>query len=131
YAHNFRNLCEKMKECGCEDDCKQMLEDLPPEKFFHLLDENGIPDGCLRHSVECHNRVNKRLGKTVYPYEVIKPLYRNNKPPAPCTKGKDHPHLTREYSQGKEHRIVSNGNESSKPTRQVAPRRPFEMVHLE
>jgi len=86
YAINFRNLCQKLNSCGCEDHCTMMLEQLPPENYFHILDEDGIPDGCLRHSVECHNLVNKRLNKSQHSYEAVKKLYRSKEVPKPCTK---------------------------------------------
>lgn len=122
YSHNFRNLCSKMSACGCEDHCNQMLNDLPPENYFHLLDEDGIPDGCLRHSVECHNRVNARLGKTVHPYETVKALYRNKEPPAPCTKGKEHPTPSKSTPSVK-------SSLSSSALQKITPRRrAFEMV---
>lgn len=62
YAYNFRNVCNRMG-CTCETHCVEMLEQNPPEKYFHIMDENGVPIGCLYHSIDCHNIVNRRLGK--------------------------------------------------------------------
>lgn len=86
YAINFRNLCLKLSSCGCENHCKEMLEQLPPENYFYILDEDGIPDGCLRHSVQCHNLVNKRLNKPQHSYDSVKQLYRSKEVPKPCLK---------------------------------------------
>lgn len=84
YAYNFRNLCDKMG-CSCENHCQKMLNDeFPPEKYFHIVDDNGIPIGCLYHSIDCHNAVNKRLGKPIYNRSEIVALYRP-KEFTPCT----------------------------------------------
>lgn len=84
YAYNFRNLCDKMG-CSCENHCSQMLNgDFPPEKYFHIVDEEGVPVGCLYHSIDCHNAVNQRLGKPTYQRSQIVPLYRP-KEFTPCT----------------------------------------------
>lgn len=87
YADNFRDLCSRMDGCGCGGHCSEMLERLKPEDYFHFVDENGVPDGCLRHSVDCHNEVNRRLGKPEYAYDIVKPIWRSNEPPPPCTRG--------------------------------------------
>ena len=79
YSVNFHNLCDKMNSCGCEDHCKTMLEQLRPEKYFHFIDNEGIPDGCLRHSVDCHNSVNKRLDKKQHSYESVKTALQTQK----------------------------------------------------
>jgi hypothetical protein len=86
YAFFFRELCKRMEGCDCGGHCTEMLERRKPENYFHLKDENGIPDGCLRHVWECHNEVNARLGKPQYPYELVKPLWRSEEPPKPCTR---------------------------------------------
>lgn len=88
YADNFRALCGRMDGCGCGGHCSEMLERRRPEDYFHYRDKNGVPDGCLRHSVDCHNDVNQRLGKPIYPYESVRPIWRPDGPPPPCTKGK-------------------------------------------
>lgn len=75
YAAFFRNVCDKMG-CGCENHCLTMLKQNPPEDYFGLKDDNGVPYGCLYHSVLCHNLVNERLGKPQYSYDQIAPLYR-------------------------------------------------------
>jgi hypothetical protein len=76
YAHNFRNLCVQMTGCSCQNHCTQMLEDYPPEKYFGMKDEYGIENGCLYHSILCHNLVNERLDKKTYTYEEASVLYR-------------------------------------------------------
>jgi hypothetical protein len=88
YSINFHNLCEKMNSCGCDDHCKTTLELLPPENYFHWIDDDGIPEGCLKHSHEFHNSVNKRLGKDEPKYKDVKLLYRPKKddPQTPCKK---------------------------------------------
>lgn len=86
YSENFRDLCGRMDGCGCGGHCSEMLERLKPEDYFRFIDNNGIPDGCLRHSVDCHNEVNRRLGKPEYAYEIVKPIWRSNEQ-QPCTRG--------------------------------------------
>jgi hypothetical protein len=76
YAHNFRNLCVQMTGCSCQNHCTQMLEDYPPEKYFDMKDEYGIENGCLYHSILCHNLVNERLGKKTYTYQEASIIYR-------------------------------------------------------
>ncbi len=83
YAANFRNICDKMG-CSCENHCNEMLKQHRPEDYFGMVDEDGIPEGCLYHSWLCHNEVNERLGKPKYDYEQVKALYRN-KEILPCT----------------------------------------------
>lgn len=83
YAYYFRNVCDKMG-CSCENHCKVMLQNHPPERYFHMKDKKGIPNGCLYHSIKCHNLVNERLGKPVYTYDDIAPLYRGNGAETPC-----------------------------------------------
>jgi len=83
YAYNFRNLCDKMG-CSCENHCLKMISENPPEKYFHIVDEDGVPIGCLYHSIDCHNEVNERLGKPTYPRSQVVPLYRP-KEFTPCT----------------------------------------------
>lgn len=78
YAFYFRNICDKMG-CSCENHCKKMLQDIPPEDYFKMKDSKGVPVGCLYHSVVCHNAVNKRLGKPTYAFEQILPMYRGEK----------------------------------------------------
>jgi len=74
YAAFFRKICSSMT-CDCEGHCKEMLLQNPPEAYFDKVDEFGKPNGCLIHSILCHNLVNKRLGKRVYEYAEIAPLY--------------------------------------------------------
>jgi hypothetical protein len=83
FAHNFRNLCNRMG-CSCENHCSKMIEANPPESYFHMVDEDGIPNGCLYVSILYHNLVNERLGKATYSYDDIVPLYRP-KEFRPCT----------------------------------------------
>lgn len=76
YAFNFRNLCHQMTGCSCKGDCIMLLEKLPPEKYFDMVDEFGIPNGCLYHSILIHNNVNAKLGKRTYSYEEAAKIYR-------------------------------------------------------
>lgn len=86
YAHNFRNICSRMG-CTCENHCVTMLEENPPERYFHIVDEDGVPIGCLYHSIDCHNIVNKRLGKPEILRSEAVALYRP-KVFAPCVADK-------------------------------------------
>lgn len=83
YAHTFRNVCSRMG-CSCENHCIEMLESNPPEKYFHIVDEDRVPIGCLYHSIDCHNMVNKRLGKPELLRSDVVAVYRP-KVFAPCT----------------------------------------------
>lgn len=78
YAYNFRNICDKMG-CSCENDCKQMLLDLPPEDFFNKYDDRGRHIGCLIHSIRCHNMVNARLGKPLIDEDEAIAIYMGDK----------------------------------------------------
>lgn len=85
YAFHFRELCDEMSDCNCDGHCHQMLKKYPPENYFTILfDEDGESEGCLYHSWLCHNEVRIRQGKTTYPYEQVRAIWKSKKPKKAC-----------------------------------------------
>lgn len=128
YGHFFRELCKRMEGCDCGGHCTEMLERLKPEDYFHLKDENGIPDGCMRHACDCHNEVNKRLGKPQYPYDVIKSMWRPTDIPKPCTRNNSPAEHSKSSEEPKNTQVnkkmVNNRHNNKQPSR-------FQMIILD
>lgn len=69
YKDFFEQLCYVLP---CKDCCLHYQQELVNTKLDQALDSR---DTLSRWMVEVHNNVNKRLGKTIVPYETVRKKY--------------------------------------------------------